>query len=77
VEPSVSDETAHWREVYESFLETRRRCNEPVENLTFEKFSVTLQRHKDALVSRTQCKGVRFTVYEKEGKATLKASPVR
>jgi hypothetical protein len=71
------DEQIHWREVYEDFLAKKRECNEPTESLTYEKFVGTLQKHKDQLIARTGCRTVRFQVYVKEGKATLKASPVR
>lgn len=76
--PLLSDEeAAHWREVYEAFLAKKRECQEPTENLTYEKFIGTLQRHKEQLVTRTGCRTVRFQVYIKDGKATLKAAPVR
>ncbi len=71
------DEQAHWREVYEDFLAKKRECNEPTESLTYEKFVGTLQKHKEQLIARTGCRTVRFQVYIKDGKATLKASPVR
>ncbi len=78
VAPAATDEEGqHWREVYEQFLARKRECNEPIEGLTFEKFSTTLQKHKDQLITRTGCRAVRFQVYVKEGKATLKATPVR
>lgn len=75
--PAVDEEGQHWREVYEQFLAKKRECGEPIESLTFEKFSTTLQKHKDQLVTKTGCRTVRFQVYVKEGKATLKATPVR
>lgn len=76
--PLLSDEeAAHWREVYEAFLAKKRECQEPTENLTYEKFIGTLQRHKEQLITRTGCRTVRFQVYIKDGKATLKAAPVR
>ena len=71
------DEMADWRKVYEEFLALKQQCNEPTANLTFEKFKGTLQRNKDALVARHNCTRVKFTVYVKEGKAALKASPVK
>ena len=72
------EEQTHWREVYALFIAKWKECNEPTEGLTYEKFTSTLQRHKEALVARTQCRAVRFQVMmSKEGKATLKASPVR
>jgi hypothetical protein len=71
------DELADWRRVYEEFLALKRQCGEDTSTLTFEKFKGTLQRNKDALVQRHNCTRVKFTVYEKEGKAALKASPVK
>lgn len=71
------DELADWRRVYEEFLSVKRQCGEPTAPLTFEKFKGTLQRNKDALVARHGCSRVKFTVYVKDGKAALKASPVK
>jgi hypothetical protein len=70
-------ELAEWRKVFEDFLGLKRQCGEPTASLTFEKFKGTLQRNKDALVARHGCSRVKFTVYVKEGKAALKASPVK
>jgi hypothetical protein len=71
------DELGDWRRVYEEFLALKRQCGEETGTLTFEKFKGTLQRNKDALVARHNCNRVKFTVYVKEGKAALKASPVK
>jgi hypothetical protein len=71
------DELGDWRRVYEEFLALKRQCGEETGSLTFEKFKGTLQRNKDALVARHNCSRVKFTVYVKEGKAALKASPVK
>jgi hypothetical protein len=71
------DEIADWRRVYEEFLSLKQQCGEDTGSLTFEKFKGTLQRNKDALVQRHGCARVKFTVYVKEGKAALKASPVK
>ena len=71
------DELADWRHVYEEFIALKRQCGEETGSLTFDKFKGTLQRNKDALVARHNCARVRFTVYAKDGKAALKASPVK
>ncbi len=71
------DERSHWREVFDQFVAAKKQCGEATDALTFDKFGATLQRHKEQLVQRTQCKSVRFTVTIKENKATLKASPVK
>ena len=71
------DELSDWHRVYEDFVALKRQCGEETGSLTFEKFKGTLQRNKDALVARHSCSRVKFTVYVKEGKAALKASPVK
>jgi hypothetical protein len=74
---ATSSEEGDWLKVYEEFLDMKRKCGEPVEGLTFTKFSATLRKNRDALMARHACASVRFTVYAKEGRAQLKASPVR
>jgi len=74
---TVADPAAEWHQVYEEFLRTKRECNEPTEGLTFEKFQQTLKKNRDALMQRHGCKRVKFSVYVKEGRASLKATPVR
>lgn len=71
-------EDAHFREVFEQYLATRKQCGESIAELTFDKFCVTLRKNRDQILgSRPDAQGVRFTVYVKEGKAALKASPTK
>jgi hypothetical protein len=74
---AATEEGAEWLGVYEDFLRTKRQCNEPTDGLTFEKFQHTLRKNRDALIQRHGCKRVKFSVYVKDGKASLKATPVR
>jgi hypothetical protein len=74
---TAADPAAEWHQVYEEFLRTKRECNEPTDGLTFEKFQQTLKKNRDALMQRHGCKRVKFSVYVKEGRASLKATPVR
>jgi hypothetical protein len=74
---AAQDPAAEWHQVYEEFLRTKRECNEPTDGLTFEKFQQTLKKNRDALMQRHGCKRVKFSVYVKEGRASLKATPVR
>jgi hypothetical protein len=67
----------NWQTVYEDFIRTKRECGEPTDGLTFEKFSQTLKKNRDALIQRHGCKRVKFSVYVKEGRASLKATPVK
>ncbi|HEY4182441.1 MAG TPA: MXAN_5187 family protein [Kofleriaceae bacterium] len=74
---STADGEAHFRQVYEQFLTVKKTCGEPTAGLSFEKFSEKLVKNRDDLMAKTGCKEVRFTVYVKEGKAALKATPVK
>jgi hypothetical protein len=75
--PGGSDED-HYREVFEQYLTTRKQCGESIAELTFDKFCITLRKNRDQILgSRPDARGVRFTVYVKDGKAALKASPTK
>ena len=75
--PSTSGEEAHFQQVYKEFVATREKCGEPADGLTFDKFAQKLRKNQEQLVQKYQCRTVRFQVYVKEGKAALKATPVR
>ena len=55
----------------------KKSCNEPTSGLTYEKFAEKLVKNRDDLMAKTGCREVRFTVYVKDGKAALKATPVK
>jgi hypothetical protein len=74
---AASEEAAEWLSVYEDFLRTKKQCGELTDGLTFDKFANTLKKNRDALIQRHGCKRVKFSVYVKEGRASLKATPVR
>ncbi|HCF58952.1 MAG TPA: hypothetical protein DFS52_13295 [Myxococcales bacterium] len=74
--PADPDE-AHFQDVFNQFVATRAQCNEPADGLTLDKFLAKLRKNRDQLVQKYNCKSVRFQVYVKEGKAALKATPVR
>jgi hypothetical protein len=70
-------EEAHFREVYDQFVATKKQCGEAVAGLTYGKFVVTLRKNREQIVKRHDAAKVRFTVYVKDGKAALKATPIR
>jgi hypothetical protein len=70
-------EEEHWEQVFQEFMQVRAQCGEPSEGLTFDRFRVKLEKNKEQLVQRYGCRSVRFQVYVKDGKAALKATPVR
>jgi hypothetical protein len=74
---AVADDMGQWPTVYEDFIRTKKQCGEPTDGLTYEKFAHTLKRNWESLVQKHDCKRVRFSVYVKEGRASLKATPVK
>lgn len=78
VAPSLVDtDEVHFQEVYQDFLATRESCGEAADGLTYDKFAVKLRKNRDQLTQKYACRTVRFQVYVKEGKAALKATPVK
>ena len=67
----------YFKQVFDQFIAVKKSCNEPTSGLTFDKFSEKLVKNRDDLISKTGCREVKFTVYIKEGKAALKATPVK
>jgi hypothetical protein len=75
--PASDSKQATWRAVYEEFVRIKQECGENTEGLTYEKFEVTLKKNEDSLIKHHSATSVKFSVYIKDGKAALKASPVR
>jgi hypothetical protein len=72
-----TSELAEWRAVYQDFVALKQQCGESTDGFTYEKFETTLKKNRDALLSRHGAKRVKFSVYIKEGKAALKATPIK
>ena len=68
---------SHWRETYDRFCELKEQLGEPADRISFERFAAKLKKNRAELVVKHNCKGVRFSVYEKDGKAAIKASAIR
>ncbi len=73
----ANEDDAHFNEVFEKFVAMKTECGESTTGLTADKFKQTLRKNRDAIVSKHGAKTVRFTVYNKDGKAALKATPVK
>lgn len=63
------------KKVYEQYMEARRSCNEPVEGLTFEKLSQTIDKCKKQVEEKYHVKDVDLKVYVKDGKTRLAITP--
>ena len=75
--PAEQGEEVHFREVFQQFIATQEQCGASVTGLTFDKFVRKLHAARDQVMKRHNVPDVRFTVYVKEGRAALKASPVK
>jgi hypothetical protein len=75
--PSAETQNVEWVQVFEEFAQTKQKCGESLDGFTFEKFQNTLRKHRDAIIERHGVKRVKFSVYVKDGKAALKASPIK
>ncbi len=74
---AAQDMESHFKQVFEQFVSVKKSCGEPTSGLTYPKFAEKLVKNRDDLMAKTGCKEVRFTVYVKDGKAALKATPVK
>lgn len=71
------DPETRYARIYKEFFDTKTTCGESTEGLTYERFRATLKKQEEAIFERTKCSSVDFRVYVKEGKAALKATPVK
>jgi len=76
-QPAEDPDEAAYQQVYEDFLRIRTECGESIAGLSYEKFAQKLRTNRAQLMEKYQARTVRFTAYVKEGKAALKASPIR
>jgi hypothetical protein len=67
----------YFKQIFDQFVSAKRSCNESTTGLVYEKFADKLVKNRDDLMHKTGCREVRFTVYIKDGKAALKATPVK
>ena len=62
--------------MFNDFVGLKQQCGETTDGFTYEKFEQTLKKKNEELLTRHGAKRVKFSVYVKEGKAALKASPI-
>jgi hypothetical protein len=73
----LSPDEVHVREVFAEYVAARRQCGEPTASLTLDKFRAKLDANREQLIAKYACRTARFSVYIKDGKASIKATPVR
>jgi hypothetical protein len=73
----VDEVEPEWTQVYQDFVRIKQDCGEAVEGFTFERFTQTLRKNRDTLMREHGVQHVQFSAYVKQGRAALKAKPVR
>ncbi|MEO7034316.1 MAG: MXAN_5187 family protein, partial [Polyangiaceae bacterium] len=73
---SANSELVEWHAVFNDFVGLKQQCGENTDGFSYEKFEQTLKKKNEELLTRHGAKKVKFSVYVKEGKAALKASPI-
>ena len=71
------EEEAHFQRVFEEYLALRARCGESTSSVAADRFFAKLRSNRDQLIAKYSCRTARFSVYVKDGKAAIKATPVR
>jgi hypothetical protein len=74
---ALEEEERHVQQVFDEFLSTKQRCGESIAGLTLERFRLRLQENRNTLMAKHACRTVRFAVHVKDGKASLRATPVK
>ncbi|HEU4734532.1 MAG TPA: MXAN_5187 family protein [Kofleriaceae bacterium] len=67
----------YFKQIFDQFIALKKSCNESTTGLVYERFAEKLVKNREDLMLKTGCREVRFTVYVKDGKAALKATPVK
>lgn len=65
------------KNLYQSLIEAKRRCGEPVEDLSFPRFHSLIASKADGLKERLGCERVRFSVAVEDGHVSFKAKADR
>jgi hypothetical protein len=76
-EAPVDPDEAHFEDTYRQFIELRRETGEPADKVSYEKFVAKLRKNREELLAKHSARGVRFSVYLKDGRAAIKASAIR
>lgn len=71
------DLDGYFRRVYQEFLALKNQCGERTDNLNFPAFAAKLRKNRESLLQRYHSRSVEFSVYIKDGKAALKATPIK
>ena len=68
---------AELENVYQHYLEARRKCNLPTDNITRENMFSLIEKQRETLKSKYHCPEVEFRVVIENGAPKLKARPAK
>jgi len=74
---STADDPSQLKALYQSFVESRRRLNESLDNIQYKKMVEFITKQTQVLKKQHGCRAVHFQVIEEGGKTRLKAVPRR
>lgn len=63
--------------VFQSYLEARRQCNLPTDNINRENMVSVIEKQREALKNKHRCADVEFRVVIENGAPKLKARPAK
>jgi hypothetical protein len=72
LEPGEMD----YQAIYQEFVAAKRSLGESVEGLSFDRFAEKLRQNRSELIQRNSCTTVKFSVYIKDGRAAIRATPM-
>lgn len=61
------------KEIYEALIEAKRKCGEPVDDLSFPRFHRLIASKTDNLKEHLGCESVRFSINVEDGHVNFKA----
>lgn len=73
---AAEKESAAYRAVYDKYMEARRTCGQ-TSDMGFDSVESVLKKQVRTIKSRYKCKAVKFRVTVEDGKAKVKAVPLR
>jgi hypothetical protein len=73
----VDEDSIHFQQVFEEYIALRIKCGESATSVVADKFFAKLRSNREQLIAKYNCRSARFSVYVKDGKAAIKATPVR
>jgi hypothetical protein len=64
-------------DLFADYVAARESCGQNVERLDRARIDAQIAKQREALRARTGCRDVRFRVVVEDGRAKLKASPIK